>query len=167
MTISTSSKQSLVSTCNALITGITALASANTVVSAGKTYTKAQLLAPLQAYVVLPPATAAAKTAYTKAVAAEGEGREAVVAMIEDVLKPFLQQLLGKSSPDLETYGLEPVKTPEKTVATKAAAVQKSQATRKALGTKGPVQKAAAKKALEAEPATPATPSGAAAPVKS
>jgi len=167
MTISTSSKQSLVATCNALITGITALPAANTVTSAGKTYTKAQLLAPLQAYVVLPPATAAAKTAYTKAVAAEGEARDAVVAMIEDVLKPFLQQLLGKSSPDLETYGLEPVKAPEKTVATKAAAVQKSQATRKALGTKGPVQKAAAKKALDAEPLTPATPSAAVAPVKS
>ena len=167
MQVQNSSKQSLVSICNALITGITALASANTVVSAGKTYTRAQLLAPLQAYVVLPIVTAAAKTAYTKAVAAEAEAKAAAVAMIEDVLKPFLQQLLGKSSPDLETYGLEPVKVPEKTVATKAAAIQKSQATRKALGTKGPVQKAAAKKALEGEPATPATPSGAAAPVKS
>ena len=167
MPVSNSSKQSLVSTCNALITGLTALPAADNVVSAGKAYTKAQLLAPLQAYVVLPTATAAAKTTYTKAVAAEGEAKEAVVAMIEDILKPFLYQLLGKSSPDLETYGLEPVKTPEKTVATKAAAVQKSQATRKALGTKGPVQKAAAKKALEGEPATPATPSGAATPVKS
>jgi len=156
MTISTSSKQSLVATCNALITGLTALPAANSVTSAGTTYTKAQLLAPLQAYVVLPPATAAAKTAYTKAVAAETEARAAVVAMIEDIVKPFLHQLLGKSSPDLETYGLEPVKVPEKTVATKAAAAQKSQATRKALGTKGTVQKKAAKKVLEAPPAPPA-----------
>jgi hypothetical protein len=156
MTLATSSKQSLVTTCNALITGISALPAANTVTSAGTTYTKAQILAPLQAYVVLPSATAAAKTTYTKAVAAEGEARAAVVAMIEDVIKPLLYQLLGKSSPDLEIYGLDPVKTPVKTVATKAAAVQKSQATRKALGTKGPVQKKAAKKVLEAEPATPA-----------
>jgi hypothetical protein len=167
MAVSNSSKQSLVATCNALITGITALPAANTVTTAGKTYTKAQLLAPLQAYAVLPSATATAKTAYTKAVAAEGEAKAAAVAMIEDVIKPLLYQLLGKSSPDLETYGLDPVKVPEKTVATKAAAVQKSQATRKALGTKGPVQKETAKKALATEPATPATPAGAAVPVKS
>ena len=151
-----STKQSLVTLCNALNTGLTALPAANTVTSAGTTYTKAQLLAPLQAYVVLPSATAAAKTAYTKAVVTEAEAKAAVVAMIEDVIKPLLYQLLGKSSPDLETYGLDPVKVPVKTVATKAAAVQKSQATRKALGTKGPVQKKAAKKAVAATPATPA-----------
>ena len=154
MPISHSSKQSLASTCNALITGLTALPAANSVVSAGTTYTKAQILAPLQAYAVLPPATAAAKATYTKAVAAEGVARVAAIAMIEDVVKPLLYQLLGKSSPDLETYGLDPVKAPVKTVATKAAAVQKSQATRKALGTKGPVQKKAAKKAVAATPAT-------------
>jgi hypothetical protein len=167
MTIHNSSKLSLVATCNALVTGLNALPAASNVVAAGKTYTKAELLAPLQAYVVLPPATAAAKTAYTKAVATEAEAKAAVVAMIEDVIKPFLQQLLGKSSPDLETYGLEPAKTPVKTVATKAAAVQKSQATRKALGTKGPVQKEAAKKALAEEPAAPATSAGTAVPAKS
>src|ERR1035441_10062833 len=100
MPISNSSKQSLVATCNALIPGITALPAANTVTSAGTTYTKAQLLAPLQAYVVLPSATAAAKTAYTKAVVTEAEAKAAVVAMIEDVIKPLLYQLLGKSSPD-------------------------------------------------------------------
>jgi hypothetical protein len=155
-----STKQSLVTLCNTLNTGLTALPAANTVTSAGKTYTKAQILAPLQAYVVLPPATAAAKTAYTKAVATEAEAKAAVVAMIEDVIKPLLYQLLGKSSPDLEIYGLDPVKAPVKTVAVKAAAVQKSQATRKALGTKGPVQKKAAKKAVAAEPTTPAPAKG-------
>jgi hypothetical protein len=153
MATKNSSKQSLVTTCNALITGLTALANADPVVSNGQTYTKAQLLAPLQAYVGLPAETAAAKTAYTKAVAAEAAAKQAVLAMIEDVIKPYLQTRLGKSSPDLETYGLEPVKTPQKSAATKAAAAQKSQATRKALGTKGPVQKKAAKKAAVAQPA--------------
>jgi hypothetical protein len=70
----------------------------------------------------------------------------------------MLQLRLGKSSPALATYGLDPVKTPEKTAATKAAAAQKSQATRKALGTKGPVQKKTAKKELAAAPsAAPVT----------
>jgi len=142
--------------CSALITGITALAGADTVVSGGTTYTKAQLLAPLLAFVTLPALTAAAKTAYTKAVAAETLARTAAIAMIEHVIKPYLQSRLGKSSPDLVTYGLEPVKTPQTTAATKAAAAQKSQATRKALGTKGTVQKKAAKKAVAATPAAPA-----------
>ena len=149
-------KQSLVSTCNALITGLTALAGADTVESGGKTYPKAELVAPLQAYVVLPAATAAAKTAYTKAVADGGRGEGGRRRDDRGVIKPVLHAKLGKSSPDLETYGLPPVKAPAKTVATKAAAAQKSQATRKALGTKGPEQKKAAKKALAAEPATPA-----------
>ena len=156
MPVATSSKQSLSSTCAALITGLTTLANIDTVEVNGTTYKRAQLIAPLQAYVLLPPATANAKTAYTKAVAAEAAAKAAVVLMIEDVIKPLLHARLGKSSPDLETYGLQPVKVPQKTVATKAAAAQKSQATRKALGTKGTTQKKAAKKALEATPATPA-----------
>jgi hypothetical protein len=167
MTHSAFSKQSLVATCNALITGLTALAGADTVQSGGKTYTKAQLLAPLQQYVVLPPVTAAAKTAYTKAVAAEAEGKAAVLSLVEDVIKPYLQSRLGKASPDLATYGLGPVKAPQKSAATKAAAVQKGKATRKALGTRGSQQKKAAKEQLAAEATTPATPPVAAAPAKS
>jgi hypothetical protein len=174
MVTTSKSKQSLAATCSALITGLNSLTGADTVVSGGKTYTKAQLLAPLQVYVVLPTQTAAAKTAYTKAVAAEGDAKAAVIAMIEDVIKPYLQTRLGKTSPDLATYGLPPAKLPAKTAATKAEAAEKALATRKALGTKGPVQKKAAKKALEAQPAAPATspaapatPPAVAAPVKS
>ena len=156
MTNSYSSKQSLAATCSALVTGLAALASANTVVSAGKTYTRAELLAPLQQYLVSLPVTAAAKTTYTKAVATEAEAKLAALAMIKDVITPFLQMILGKSSPDLETYGLQPTKAPETTVAVKAAAVQKGQVPRKALGTKGTAQKKAAKKALAAPPVSPA-----------
>jgi len=150
-----SSKQSLAATCSALITGLTALASADSIVSAGKTYTRAQLLAPLQQYLLLLPITTAAKTAYTKAVAAEAAAKAAVLAMIEGVIKPYLYSTLGKTSPDLETYGLNPVKVPQTTVTTKAAAAQKAEVTRKALGTKGAAQKKAAKKALAAQPVTP------------
>jgi len=157
MSTKTDSKQSLSATCTALITGINALANADTVTSGTTTYTKGQLLAPLIAYLPLPAATANAKTAYSKCVADEATARTAAVTMIEDVIKPFLQLRLGKSNPVLVTYGLEPVKVPQKTAATKAAAAQKSQATRKALGTKGTAQKKAAKKAIEAAPASPAT----------
>jgi hypothetical protein len=151
-----SSKQALSATCSALITGLTALTGADTVTSGGTTYTKAQLLAPLLAYVPLPAQTATAKTAYTRATAAEAVARDAAFDMIEHVIKPYLQSRLGKSSPELETYGLSPVKVAQPTAATKAAAAQKSQATRKALGTKGTTQKKAAKKAIAATPATPA-----------
>lgn len=149
-------KQSLSATCNALITGINALANADTVTSGNTTYTKGQLLAPLIAYLPLPAQTTNAKTAYSNAVTAEAAGKVAAVTMIHDVIQPYLQLRLGKSSPALVTYGLEPVKTPQKSAATKAAAVQKSQATRKALGTKGPDQKKAAKKALATTPAAAA-----------
>lgn len=162
-----SSKLSLVSTCSAIIQGINALSGADTVTTNGTTYTKAQLLAPLVAYVPLPAQTAVAKAAYTKATAAEAVARAAVVDMIEHAIKPYLQGRLGKSSPELETYGIPPAKAPQTTAATKAAAAQKSQATRKALGTKGTTQKKAAKKALEATPATPAAPAVAPAVTKS
>jgi hypothetical protein len=167
MTISTSSKLSLAATCNALITGLTAQAGADTLTSGGKTYTKAQVLAPLQQYVLLPPLTAAAKTADTKAVADEPQAKEAVHLMIEDVVKPYLQSRLGKSSPDLAVYGLEPAKASRKSAATKAAAVQKGKATRKALGTRGTQQKKAAKEQLATEAATPPAPPVAATPAKS
>jgi hypothetical protein len=156
MVRSNTPKQDLVATCNAIITNLPAELGKGTVQADGETYTAAQLLAPLKAYVPLPPATANAKAAYSKAVDAEAAAKEAAVTMIEDVIKPYLQLKLGKSSTDLETYGLEPAKTPQKSAAVKAAAAQKGQATRKALGTKGPVQKKAAKKALEAQPANPA-----------
>jgi hypothetical protein len=167
MTIRTSSKLSLVATCNALVTGLTTLVGADTVTSAGKTYTKAQLIEPLQQYVLLPPLTAAAKTAYTKAVADEAQAKAAVHLLIEDVVKPYLQSRLGKTSPDLAVYGLEPAKASRKSAATKAAAVQKGKATRKALGTRGTQQKKAAKEQLAAEATPPATPPVAAAPAKS
>jgi hypothetical protein len=138
------------------MTNLPALLGKATVTANGQTYNVAELLAPLKAYVPLPPATTTAKTAYSKAVTAEAAAKEAAVAMVEDVIKPLLQQRLGKSSQELVTYGLEPAKTPQKSAAVKAAAAQKGQATRKALGTKGPVQKKAAKKALEDQPATPA-----------
>ena len=156
MTNISTPKQSLLATINALIAGLTALTDLTTVVANGQTYTKAQLLAPLQAYVPLPAATANAKTAYSKAVEADAAAKEAAVTIIEEVIKPYLQTRLGKSSPDLETYGLEPAKTTQPSAAVKAAAAQKGLATRKALGTKGTAQKKTAKKALAAQPATPA-----------
>ena len=167
MVRSSTPKQDLVTTCNAIVTNLPALLGTGNVQANGVTYTVAQLLAPLQTYAPLPPATASAKAAYSKAVDAEAAAKEAAVTMIEDVIKPLLQQRLGKSSTDLETYGLEPAKTPQKSAAVKASAAQKSQATRKALGTKGPVQKKAAKKALEEQPATSAATTAPATPVKS
>jgi len=157
MNIQNEPKVSLVSICNALVTGLSALPNTKSIVANGQTYTLAEVLAPLKAYAPLPAATAEAKSAYSAAVAKEAAAKAAAAAMIEDVAKPYLQQRLGKSSPALVNYGLEPVKVPQKSAATKAAAAQKSAATRKALGTKGPDQRKAAKKALAAPPAAPAS----------
>jgi hypothetical protein len=60
------------------------------------------------------------------------------------VLKAFKRIVQGmfSESPDvLATFGLEPVKVGSTTIATKAAALDKTIATRKARHTMGPVQK--------------------------
>ena len=103
----------------------------------------------------MPDATASAKAAYTKAVATEAAGKADALEMIQGIIQPYLQLRLGKDSPDLETYGLQPAKAVTKPVATKAAAVVKGQATRKALGTKGKNQKKAAKAQIAATPVSP------------
>jgi hypothetical protein len=166
MTRSATSKEALISTCEAIITNLPALLGAGTITAGGTTYTKAAILAPLETYVAAPPATSNAKTAYSKTVKAETAAKKAALLMIDDVIKPFLQLQLGKTSEELTKYGLEPAKVTERSAETKAAAAKKAQATRKALGTMGSAQKKAAKKALAAQAETPTAPATPATPVK-
>lgn len=147
------SKPALVSLCNALVTGITAMPD-KTFQLGGQSYTKAQVLAPLQAYVDANGKTTADEATWHQSVQEEHDAEASARAMI-DALKPFLQGRLGKSSPMLQSqYGLAPAKKPAKTVAAKAAGIAKSQATRELRGTRGSKQK----KALTAAAVQPAAP---------
>lgn len=136
-----------------LINGLTTLADADGVQAQGTTYTRAQMLAPLLACVVLPPKTKAAKTAYSGALAAENAALAEARAMVVDVVEPYLRTSFGKDSAALETFGLTPQKPAQKSAAVKAGAAKKAASTRKALGTKGPRQKKAAMQEAAAAPA--------------
>jgi hypothetical protein len=147
-------KLEFVSQCQTLATGVLALPDKTLTVSE-QSLTKAAVAAPLQAYVAAAAQTASDKAAYTKSVQAEKVAEAAARAMFEQ-LKPVLQGRFGKSNPVLETsYGIPPVKTPQKSVTVKAGAVAKAATTRAANHTMGPKQKKAAKKAPAVPPAKP------------
>jgi hypothetical protein len=143
--------------CSTLANGVLALPDKTLTVSE-QSLTPKQCAAPLQAYVAAAAQTATALAAYHKAVQQE-KAAEIDARSMYDQLKPVLVGRLGKSNPALETdYGIPPAKTPQTTVAAKAAGQQKAQATRKANRTMGPKQKKAAQTAAEATPVTaPAT----------
>lgn len=117
-----------------------------------------QVVAVLQASNDAADATAAAEAAYHKAVADEAAAYAAGDATYLSLKDYFL--LMNKKTPEaLADYGLEPETRKTPTVATKAAAAQKQQATRVLRGTKGPKQRKAitASAAPAPAPATPAT----------
>jgi hypothetical protein len=143
-------KTAFIALCNALITGISALPD-KTFLLGGQTFTKAQVVAPLQALVDAAAKTAADEATWHTSVQDEHDAEAAAREMV-DAVKPFLQGRLGKSSPLLRSqFGLAPVKLAAKTVAAKATGIARSLATRAIRGTRGSKQK----KALTAE-ATPA-----------
>jgi hypothetical protein len=145
----TNAKSVLVMLCTALIAGIEALPDSSFVLGT-QTLTKAQILAPLQAYVASTLQTAADETAWHLSLQGEHVAEAAAKGMVE-LLKPYLQGRLGKSNPQLQTqFGISPVKKPQASVATKAKAAEKAVATRELLGTKGPKQKKAAIQAAAA-----------------
>ncbi|HEY8040691.1 MAG TPA: hypothetical protein VIF15_12890 [Polyangiaceae bacterium] len=151
------SKHALALACGNLAAGITSLPDKEFLLGA-QTLTKAQVLAPLDAYEPATVTTATTRGAWSKAVIAERAAEIAAHAMIE-LLKPFLQARLGKSNPDLESmFGVAPVKPPKVTSAVKAAAAAKAKATRSKLHTLGPKQKKAAKAEATQPAATPPTP---------
>jgi hypothetical protein len=146
-------KAAFIAICNALITGIDALPD-KTFLLGGQTYTKAQVVAPLQTVVDAAGKAAADEATWHSSVQDEHDAEAAAREMV-DALKPFLQGRLGKSNPLLRSqFGLAPVKTAQKTVAAKATGIAKSLATRAIRGTRGSKQK----KALTAEAAPPAAP---------
>jgi hypothetical protein len=151
-----SNKLSLISTCTALVQGVNALTDATFTLD-GQTYTKAAVLAPLNACIAAIAATTTAHSNWTASVQAERTAVAAAVAMIA-VLKPYLKVRLGKSNPSLKSeFGVAPAKPAKKPVAVKSAAIAKAKATRAARHTMGPKQKASIK-GTAAAPAAPKAP---------
>jgi len=99
-----------------------------------------EVVAELQRYVTAAQATKGSYQAWRKDVEAERQV-VAQVAPIRAAVHSVLEGRYGKSSTQMLTYGFSPQKVAERTVASKAGAIAKNEATRTARGTKGSKKK--------------------------
>jgi hypothetical protein len=131
----------------------------------GQTYSPAQIVAAFTAFLQAITDLEAAKTAYQQALVAE-EAAAAVADPLVALLKAYAQGTYGKSSPTLTDFGFALAKPGVKTAKVKAAAAEKSKATRVARNTLGSKQKAGIHGTVDTTPApaeatplsTPVTP---------
>jgi hypothetical protein len=139
--------QALIDGINTLLTGI------DPFILLGKSISRADLLAKLQARI-----DAAVKTNDDRKVVSADVAAEKAAAAVADPLrkglKAFAISQYGETSPKLQQLGFVPYRTPKRKPATVAAAAAKGTATREVVGPTGK-QKRAAKKAAAAD-ATPA-----------
>jgi hypothetical protein len=106
----------------------------------GQTLLRATVLSSLQARIDAAEKTKAAKTAFHLAVEAE-QGIVVSSNALRAQLKTWLQAYYGAKSTKLQEFGFTPRKRGKTTAATKAAGVQKAQATKAARGIVGKVQR--------------------------
>ncbi len=150
-TTTKNSKQTLVSQCGSLVTGITALTDTSFLLDGG-TVAKADVLSPLQAYVDADKEVIVADASYRAAVAKAHAAEPAARAMVGE-LKPYLRSRYGQTNPALKSqFGVEPAKPRVVPVAKKAAGAVKAKATRTAK--KAAVASATAAPAPEPAPTT-------------
>ncbi len=98
------------------------------------------VVAVLQQYVTAAQATKSSYQAWRNDVEAERQV-VAQVAPVRASVHSVLEGRYGKSSTQMLTYGFSPQKVAERTVASKAGAIAKNEATRTARGTKGSKKK--------------------------
>jgi hypothetical protein len=141
----------------ALIAGINAeLTADQQFIINGETLSKAALLARFQARLDAAQKTKADRTTLTTTVDAERR-LQLEVTPLRTGFKVYLLSRYGKSSPELQKFGFTQTKRPQRPVASKAAGVAKSKATRAARGTAGKKAKLAIKGTV-AQPGTAAPP---------
>ena len=140
--IGNSNRSELLKALNTLIVQLPVVFVGTTIPINGVMTTVAQLLALLKATVAAIGAAEQTKAAaHNAAVTAETQiaAARAVVSDVQD----YARLVLGPTSNQLALLGFSPPKKAVKTIAVKAEAIAKSQATRKARGTKGAKQKRA------------------------
>jgi hypothetical protein len=141
----------------AAIDGMNALLTDVTVVYVnGRAVPRAQVLETLNSRVTAAEATKAARLALHKAIENE-QAAEAQARPLRASLKLVVQARFGTNSPQVQSFGFSQNKRPKTPAATKAAAVEKSKATRQARHTMGPKQKAPIKGTSPSETPTQPT----------
>jgi hypothetical protein len=116
------------------------LSKLGTMTIASQSLTPADLIAIFQARIGSSQAVRAATAALVAAVKADRDKRTQTAPLVKS-FKRLVQAMFSESPDVLATFGLESVKVGTTTVATKAAALDKTIATRKARHTMGKVQK--------------------------
>jgi hypothetical protein len=159
-------KLDLEACCVALIAGLQANYQPTDVfqMSIGR-LTRDDIISAAQAFISDCEATKAKKQAWRTAVQTEKESL-AKLRPVRSAVHVFFQNLLGKGSGDLRTYGFEPQKPRKTSVKAKAEGQALAAETRKARGTKGKKQREAIKAPAATTPAEPVAPTAPAAPAK-
>jgi hypothetical protein len=147
----------IVTTCGQRLAALKKYVKTKTALQAnGKTLKPAALVAVYQSAIDTRTALVSQRAVFNQALAARDNAETTRVATDKD-LKFWVINTFGENSQEAEEFGFLPPKVGEKTVATKAIAVEKTLATRKARGTMGKQQKKEIKGTIVA-PAAPADP---------
>ena len=153
---SNTSKATQMSADQKLIDGIGKVLAAETTIGFGNTkLVLAEVVKALQDRIALAKAAQVAAKARTDAVAAEKDARKTSAPMVR-TLKRFVLLGFSDSAATLAIFGLTAPKAGTKTVKVKAAALDKSAATRAARHTMGSVQKKSVKGTVAAPAPSPA-----------
>jgi hypothetical protein len=132
-------------------------------VLASGTMTRDELIASFQSFVTAAETTKSSNATWRQDVQNE-RAIEATVAPIRADVKNVLVARYGKSGATLTQYGFAPQKAAVRTTLSKTTALAKAEATRKARGTKGSVQKLAVTGNVTGVVITPVTTGPAATP---
>jgi hypothetical protein len=125
----------------ALIAGLTQFYQPGDVFSLAEgDLTRDEIIAKLHGFVSEVESTKAANQAWRAQVQVE-RSTLLEVRPLRDGLKGIVGAKFGKGSPQLVSFGFQPLKATVKSTGSKAAAVAKAEATRRARGTKGSAQK--------------------------
>lgn len=156
----TTQKADSVPELQALINGITALLPhVDPFMLSRQTYSRADLLARIQARLDAAIATKSARIVLHNAVGAE-RNAQANFKDLQASFRAYLVSVYGANAPELQQFGYVQSRKPKRSAQTKANAALKAKATRTARGTKGKKQKAA----VHGTPAAATAPATAAAP---
>jgi hypothetical protein len=159
-----SQKAKLIASYQAVIDGINGeLGDTTSFLIGGTTYAKADLIAHFQARIDAAKKTNTARAAFQATVASE-QGVDATAEPLRAEFKVYLQGRFGKASTELQKFGYEPQKAPQRAAVTKAKAIAQSAATRAARGTIGKKAKSLIKGVPAPAPTAAAPPAQASAP---
>jgi hypothetical protein len=115
----------------------------------GRTITRADLLAALQAFIDAATDTTTANNAWRAKVSAEKAARVEAAGLVSG-MKIYVQGVYGKASPEVLKFGFKPATPPARTLVSKVIGVTKGAATRQLRNPLTPTEKKALKASVGA-----------------